>query len=75
MVGRQSLPVKEGCTRCMIDCDCNPSVLQFIGINASDAFHNLKAGRLLSAVKNLFDARNLTSLKAVSVDRRWIGGV
>ena len=75
MVGRQSLPVKEGCTRCMIDCDCNPSVLQFIGINASGPFHNLKSGRLPSTTKHIFDARNLTSLKAVSVDRRWIGGV
>jgi hypothetical protein len=71
----ESKLIRDGCTRCMIDCYRDPSVLQFIGINASDAFHNLKAGRLLSAVKNLFDARNLTSLKAVWEVRQWIGGV
>ena len=71
----ESKLIRDGCTRCMIDCYRDPSVLQFIGITASDAFHNLKAGRLLSAVKNLFDARNLTSLKAVWEVRQWIGGV
>jgi hypothetical protein len=75
MVGRPSLLVKEGCTRCMIDCYRDRGVRQFIGINASDAFRNLKKGRLFSTAKNLFDARNLTSFKAVWEDRRWIGGV
>jgi len=67
--------IRDGCTRCMIDCYRDPSVLQFVAINASDAFHNLKKGRLLSAAKNIFDSRNLTSLKAVWEDRQWISGV
>jgi MoaA/NifB/PqqE/SkfB family radical SAM enzyme len=71
----ESKLIRDGCTRCMIDCYRDPSVLQFIAVNASDAFHNLKKGRLLSAAKNLCDSRNLTSLKAVWEDRQWIGGV
>jgi MoaA/NifB/PqqE/SkfB family radical SAM enzyme len=67
--------IRDGCTRCMIDCYRDPSVLQFVAINASDAFNNLKKGRLLSAAMNIFDSRNLTSLKAVWEDRQWIGGI
>jgi len=71
----QSKIIRDGCTRCMIDCYRDPSVLQFIAISASDACQNLKKGRLLAAAKNIFDPRNLTSLKAVWDDRKWIGKV
>ncbi len=59
----------------MIDCYRDPSVLQFVAISASDAWNNLKRGKLLAAANNIFDARNLTSLKAVWEDRKYIGGV
>jgi MoaA/NifB/PqqE/SkfB family radical SAM enzyme len=67
--------IRDGCTRCMIDCYRDPSVLQFVAISASDAFHNLRRGKILSAAKNVFDPRNLTSIRAVWEDRKWIGGV
>ncbi len=67
--------IRDGCTRCMIDCYRDPSVLQFVAISASDAWNNLKKGNLAGAAKNIFDSRNLTSLKAVWEDRKWIGGV
>ncbi|HLX68372.1 MAG TPA: radical SAM protein [Verrucomicrobiae bacterium] len=71
----ESKLIRDGCTRCMIDCYRDPSVLQFIAINASDAWHALKRGHLVKAAQHVFDARNLTSLKAVWEDRQWIGGV
>ena len=71
----ESKLIRDGCTRCMIDCYRDPSVLQFVAVSASDAFNNLKKGRLLSAAKNIFDSRNLTSVKAVWEDRKWIGGI
>jgi len=71
----ESKLIRDGCTRCMIDCYRDPSVLQFVAISASDAFNNLKKGKILSAAKNIFDSRNLTSIKAVWEDRKWIGGV
>ena len=67
--------IRDGCTRCMIDCYRDPSALQFVAISASDAFHNLRRGKILSAAKNVFDPRNLTSIRAVWEDRKWIGGV
>ena len=71
----QSKLIRDGCTRCMIDCYRDPSVLQFVAISASDAWHHLKRGRLLAAAGRVFDRRNLTSLKAVWEDRKWIGKV
>jgi MoaA/NifB/PqqE/SkfB family radical SAM enzyme len=67
--------IRDGCTKCMIDCYRDPSVLQFVAISASDAYNNLKKGKLGAAARNIFDRRNLTSLKAVWDDRKWIGKV
>jgi MoaA/NifB/PqqE/SkfB family radical SAM enzyme len=71
----ESKLIRDGCTRCMIDCYRDPSVLQFVAISASDAWNNAKRGKLRAAAKNIFDSRNLTSLKAVWEDRKWIGKV
>jgi len=67
--------IRDGCTRCMIDCYRDPSVLQFVAVNASDAWNHLKRGHLRAAAKHILDRRNLTSLKAVWDDRQFIGGV
>ena len=64
--------IRDGCTRCMIDCYRDPSVLQHVAISASDAWHNLKAGRLLAAARNILDRRNAASLRAVWKDRDWV---
>ena len=71
----QSKLIRDGCTRCMIDCYRDPSVLQFVAINASDAWNALRRGRFVKAAKHVFDSRNLTSLKAVWEERKWIGKV
>jgi MoaA/NifB/PqqE/SkfB family radical SAM enzyme len=67
--------IRDGCTRCMIDCYRDPSVLQFVAISASDAWNALKRGQIGKAAGHVFDSRNLTSIKAVWDDRKWIGGV
>jgi MoaA/NifB/PqqE/SkfB family radical SAM enzyme len=67
--------IRDGCTRCMIDCYRDPSVMQFVAVNASDAWHDFKRGRLASAARRVLDPRNVTSLKAVWEGRKWIGGV
>jgi MoaA/NifB/PqqE/SkfB family radical SAM enzyme len=64
--------IRDGCTRCMIDCYRDPSVLQYVAISASDAWHNLKRGKLVAAAKNVFDQRNLISLKSVWEERKYI---
>jgi MoaA/NifB/PqqE/SkfB family radical SAM enzyme len=67
--------IRDGCTRCMIDCYRDPSVLQHVAISASDAYHHLKKGKVLQAAKTLLDRRNWTSLQAIWEDRKWIGKV
>lgn len=71
----ESKLIRDGCTRCMIDCYRDPSVMQFIAISISDAYNNARKGKLLSAAKNIFDTRNLVSLKAVWEERKWINKV
>jgi MoaA/NifB/PqqE/SkfB family radical SAM enzyme len=68
----ESKLIRDGCTRCMIDCYRDPSVLQFVAISASDAWNNAKKGRLGAAGRNIFDRRNWTSVKAIWEDRQWI---
>lgn len=67
--------IRDGCTRCMIDCYRDPSVLQHVAISLSDAYAEVKKGRWMRAARTLLDRRNLISLKAVWEDRRWIGKV
>jgi MoaA/NifB/PqqE/SkfB family radical SAM enzyme len=71
----ESKLIRDGCTRCMIDCYRDPSVLQRVAVNAGDAWQAARRGRLMTAARHVFDARNLTSLKAVWESRKWIGGV
>ncbi len=68
----QTKLIRDGCTRCMIDCYRDPSVMHFAAISAMDAWHNLKKGRLAAAAKHILDRRNLTSLRAVWKDRQWV---
>jgi MoaA/NifB/PqqE/SkfB family radical SAM enzyme len=71
----ESKLIRDGCTKCMIDCYRDPSVLQFVAVSAGDAWRNLKQGRLGAAAKNILDRRNVTSLRAVWEARKWIGNV
>jgi len=69
----ESKLVRDGCTRCMIDCFRDSSVLQFVAISANDAYRHLKGGKVVTAAKDILDGRNLVSIRAVWEDRKWIG--
>ncbi len=71
----QSKLIRDGCTRCMIDCYRDPSILQHVAINASDAYQSLKKGNFIQAAKHVIDPRNWVSIKAIWEDRKWIGKV
>ena len=64
--------VRDGCTRCLIDCYRDPSVLQFVAVNAMDTWQALKRGQIVKATRHLFDPRNLTSIKAVAEEFKWV---
>jgi MoaA/NifB/PqqE/SkfB family radical SAM enzyme len=70
-----SQKVRDGCTRCMIDCYRDPSVLQHIGVSISDAASALKRGRVIEAAKAIFSSENVGSLRAVVEGLSWIGRI
>ncbi|MCX7721552.1 MAG: radical SAM protein [Verrucomicrobiae bacterium] len=67
--------IRDNCTRCMIDCYRDPSVLHFCAISVHDAWQALKRGRVGEAAHRLLDRRNLISLAAVLETRPWITGL
>jgi MoaA/NifB/PqqE/SkfB family radical SAM enzyme len=67
--------VRDGCTRCMIDCFRDASVMQHVAVNVSDAAHALRAGRFLRAADHLLRGSNVISLRATFETRRWIRGL
>jgi MoaA/NifB/PqqE/SkfB family radical SAM enzyme len=64
--------IRDGCTRCMIDCYRDASVLQFIGISLGDAIQSLRSGQIGQAMKALFRKGNLGSARAVFEELRWM---
>ena len=67
--------IRDGCTKCMIDCYRDPSVMQSLAVGLSDAWNHAKNGRLIAASKDLLNPRHLTSLKTIWEERKWISKV
>lgn len=68
----QTRLIRDGCTRCMIDCYRDPSVMQSAAVNLSDAWRHLKRAQPILAARKLLDRRNWLSLKSVWEERKWI---
>jgi MoaA/NifB/PqqE/SkfB family radical SAM enzyme len=68
----ESKYVRDGCTRCMVDCFRDASVMQHVAVSVSDALGDLRAGRLFRAFAHLFRRTNVDSLRAVLGNRRWV---
>lgn len=64
--------IRDHCTKCMIDCYRDPSILQFIAVNMSDIYHGLKSFNMSSVLKKTFDKRNVTSIASVLEGQSWI---
>lgn len=64
--------IRDHCTKCMIDCYRDPSILQFIAVNMSDIYHGLKSFNMSSVLKKTFDMRNVTSIASVLEGQSWI---
>jgi len=64
--------IRDGCTRCMIDCYRDSSVMQHIGVSLHDAYKKLGEGRPLGAVKALATRSNLGSLRSVIEELPWL---
>ena len=64
--------VRDGCTKCMIDCYRDSSVMQHVGISVHDAYQSLKRGRFSDGVAALTRRGNLGSLHAVLEQLPWL---
>ena len=64
--------VRDGCTRCMINCYRDSSLLQQIGVSMHDAYQSVKKGDLVGSAKALGRKGNLDSLRAVVEELPWI---
>ena len=64
--------IRDGCTRCMIDCYRDSSVMQHVAVSVSDAVGHARKGRLMAAARTLFTRANYLSLRSVFESLRWI---
>lgn len=68
----ESKYVRDGCTRCMIDCFRDSSVMQHAAVSAADALHDAREGHPWRAAKRLLKRSNIESLNAAFQNRQWI---
>ena len=64
--------VRDGCTRCMIDCYRDSSVMHHIGVSVHDAYQALRSGKLGEAAKAVTRRGNLGSIRAVLEEVPWL---
>jgi MoaA/NifB/PqqE/SkfB family radical SAM enzyme len=64
--------VRDGCTRCMIDCYRDASTMQHIAVSVHDTVQSLKAGNIVAAAKALGREGNGGSIHAVVEELPWL---
>ncbi|NEP88898.1 MAG: radical SAM protein [Okeania sp. SIO2C2] len=64
--------VRDGCTKCMINCYRDSSLMQNIAVSMQDAYQSIKKGKLLDTAKALIRKGNVDSLRAVMEELPWI---
>jgi MoaA/NifB/PqqE/SkfB family radical SAM enzyme len=64
--------VRDGCTKCMIDCYRDSSVMQHVGISVHDAYQSFKRGVFRRTAVALARKGNLGSVHAVLEQLPWL---
>ena len=64
--------IRDGCTRCMIDCYRDASVMQYVGVSAHDTYQAFRAGKLGEAAKALARPANVDSMRAILEELPWL---
>ncbi|MCE5314330.1 MAG: radical SAM protein [Armatimonadota bacterium] len=67
--------VRDGCTKCMIDCYRDASVLHEVGMALYDARRSLLCGRPDRALCRLLNANTYQAAKSVVEELKWIRGL
>ena len=64
--------VRDGCTRCMINCYRDSSLMQNIAVSMHDSYQSFRKGKIVEGTKALTRKGNLDSLRAVAEELPWI---
>ncbi len=64
--------IRDGCTKCMIDCYRDASVLHEVGIALYDAKNCLTCGRPDKALARIFNSATFQAAKSVLEEIKWI---
>ncbi|ACK64768.1 Radical SAM domain protein [Rippkaea orientalis PCC 8801] len=64
--------VRDGCTKCMINCYRDSSLMQTIAVSVHDAYQSAKKGQFGDMIKALTRKENIGSLQAVIEELPWI---
>lgn len=64
--------IRDGCTKCMINCYRDSSLMQHVAVSVHDAYQSAKQGNLAGAAKALTRQVNVDSLRAVMEELPWI---
>lgn len=64
--------VRDGCTKCMIDCYRDSSVMHHIGVSLHDSYQAFRRGRVRDGVKALTRRGNLGSIGSVMEELPWL---
>ena len=64
--------VRDGCTRCMIDCYRDASTMQHIAVSAHDVVRSLRSGDFVGAARALARKGNAGSIHAVAEELPWL---
>jgi|SRR5690625_3856137 len=67
--------IRDGCTRCMIGCYRDASVMQHAAAAFSDARAQANTGHRLQAGQAIFNRSNFDSLRAVAGSLRWVNRI
>lgn len=64
--------VRDGCTKCMIDCYRDSSVMHHVGVSVHDSYQAFKQGKVGEGFKALTRKGNLGSIGAVLEELPWL---
>ena len=64
--------VRDGCTRCRINCYRDSSLMQHVAVSVNDACRSFGRGRLIEGFKALARRTTFDSLRAVLEGLPWI---
>jgi MoaA/NifB/PqqE/SkfB family radical SAM enzyme len=67
--------VRDGCTKCMVDCYRDASVMQHVAVSITDGVREMRKGHPLRGLSRLASWRNVVSVGAALETQRWIRGL